>query len=94
MAMPFLIWTSSFQIDELGFEHAHPMPNVPMPDELEDDMTVAMSLGDSAGLSPMARVERPFEMRSVFAPGSEAWGQDRFWNPTWVRFPRTPGGRG
>ena len=31
----------SFQIDEPGFDHAHPMPNVPLPDELEDDVLVA-----------------------------------------------------
>ena len=26
----------SFQVDEIGFEHALPMPNVPLPDELEE----------------------------------------------------------
>lgn len=77
----------SFQVDERGFEHAASMPNVPPPDELEDDMVVAARLPeDHPGLSPMAGRPRPFEMRSVFAPGSRAWEQNRFWNPVWIRF--------
>ncbi len=77
----------SFQITEAGFEHAHPMPNVPLPDELEDDLAVAARLeADRPGLSPMAGRARPFEMRSVFPLGSEAWQSNRFWNPVWIRF--------
>ncbi len=77
----------SFQIDEPGFDHAHPMPNVPMPDELDDDVTVAMSMAEDDGrLSPMARIARPFETRSVFQLGSEAWASDRYWSPVWMRF--------
>ncbi len=77
----------SFQIDEPGFDHAHPMPNVPVPEELEDDVTVAESMAEDDGrLSPMARIARPFETRSVFQLGGEAWAGDRFWSPVWMRF--------
>ena len=37
-------------------------------------------------MSPMAKIDRPFHLRSVFELGSEAWGEDRFWNPTWIKF--------
>lgn len=76
----------SFQIEEVGFDHALSMPNVPLPDELEDDVAVAERLGDDPRLSPTARVARPFETRSVFQLGSEAWSADRRWSPVWVRF--------
>jgi acyl-CoA thioesterase II len=77
----------SFQIQEAGFEHAHAMPNVPPPEELEDDLTVASRLDPGLpGLSPMAGRPRPFEMRSVFTLGTPAWQQNRFWNPVWIRF--------
>jgi acyl-CoA thioesterase-2 len=34
----------------------------------------------------MAGRARPFEMRSVFPLGSDAWQMNRFWNPVWIRF--------
>jgi len=77
----------SFQVDEPGFEHAHLMPNVPPPEELEDDISVVQALPERhPGLSPMAGRPRPFEMRSVFPLGSAAWLENRFWNPVWIRF--------
>jgi acyl-CoA thioesterase-2 len=77
----------SFQIDESGFEHSASMPNVPPPEELEDDMVVVSGLAaDQPNLSPMAGRPRPFETRSVFPLGSEAWMRNRFWNPIWIRF--------
>ena len=79
----------SFQGDELGLDHSSPMPNVPLPDELRSDRDVALSLGGPKAdprLSPMAKIERPFEIRSVFELGSDAWGENRFWNPAWIRF--------
>ncbi len=77
----------SFHQAEPGFEHAHPMPNVPPPEELEDDMAVVARLpGHDPSLSPMAGRARPFEMRSVFPLASEAWRLNRFWNPVWIRF--------
>lgn len=81
----------SFQLPEPGFEHAHPMPNVPPPEELEDDMAVVARLtGRDPSLSPMAGRPRPFEMRSVFPLASEAWHLNRFWNPVWIRFAGDP----
>ncbi len=77
----------SFQVEEQGFEHAHPMPNVPPPEELEDDVAVAARLESRPeSFSPMSGRVRPFETRSVFPLGSEAWQLDRFWNPVWIRF--------
>ena len=84
--------SASFQIQEDGFEHADLMPNVPLPDELEDDLVVAsraLESGDGLrhrGLSPMAGRPRPFEMRSVFPLGSDIWAQNRFFSPVWIRF--------
>lgn len=79
----------SFQIEEQGFEHSASMPNVPPPDELEDDLVVVARLRQRhPNLSPMAGRPRPFETRSVFALGSSAWEKNRFWNPVWIRFAR------
>jgi len=80
--------SASFQVDETGFEHTHAMPNVPPPEELEDDLDIVSRLSERhPGLSPMAGRARPFEMRSVFPLGSPQWQQNRFWNPVWIRFP-------
>ena len=77
----------SFQVGEEGFEHAASMPNVPPPEELEDDMLVAARLSsDHPNLSPMAGRPRPFETRSVFEFGTPAWEENRLWNPVWIRF--------
>ena len=77
----------SFQIDEPGFDHSHPMPNVPLPDELEDDVLVAKEMEDGdPRLSAIVKVERPFETRSVFRLGSPEWALDRFHSPTWIRY--------
>ena len=80
---------ASFQQDEIGLEHSTPMPNVPPPAELREDVEVARELGGPKGdprMSPMAKVDRPFHLRSIFELGSEAWGENRFWNPTWIKF--------
>lgn len=81
----------SFQVAEEGFEHAASMPNVPPPDELEDDMLVAARLAATnpefaRNMSPMAGRPRPFETRSVFEFGTPAWEENRLWNPVWIRF--------
>ena len=82
----------SFHIREQGFEHTRLMPNVPPPEELEDDIVVVSRLTElHPGLSPMAGRPRPFEMRSVFPLGSDAWQLNRFWNPVWIRFCGEPG---
>ncbi len=80
---------ASFHADELGLEHSAPMPNVPPPRELREDVEVARELGGAQAdprMSPMAKVDRPFHLRSVFELGSKAWGEGRFWNPTWIKF--------
>ncbi len=80
----------SFQRAEDGFEHAHPMPNVPPPEELEDDQLGAARLaGQQPDLSPTAARVRPFAMRSIFPLGSPQWQKNRFWNPVWIRFGRS-----
>ena len=79
----------SFHIDEAGFQHSEPMPNVPMPQELRPDDQVAKDLDgsdDDPRLSPMATLERPFEMRSVFQIGSVEWAENRSWSPVWIRY--------
>lgn len=77
----------SFQKAEPGFEHADPVPNVPLPDELEDDVLVARSTHDASRISPFAKRVRPFETRSVFRLGSDEANAARFFNPVWIRFP-------
>jgi acyl-CoA thioesterase-2 len=80
---------ASFQLEELGFEHSAPMPNVPLPEELREDVEVARELGGAEAdprMSPMSKINRPFHLRSVFELGSAAWETDRFWNPTWIKF--------
>ena len=79
----------SFHIDEPGFQHSEPMPNVPTPQELRPDDEVAKALDESDAdprLSPMAKLERPFEMRSVFQVGSVEWAENRSWSPVWIRY--------
>ena len=80
----------SFQRAEDGFEHAHSMPNVPPPEELEDDQLSAAQLtSQQPNLSPIALRVRPFAMRSIFPPGSPQWQKNRFSNPVWIRFARS-----
>ncbi len=74
----------SLQIAEEGMSHALLMPNVPPPEELEDDLVrVAAEPADNPRLSPMAHRERAFEMRSVIGPWEEG---DRLFSPVWMRF--------
>jgi acyl-CoA thioesterase II len=78
---------TSFQIDEPGFSHEDPMPNVPYPEELEDDTVTTQRLGDShRRFGGMGGRERPFQTRSVYALGAPRSERERFWNPVWVRF--------
>lgn len=77
----------SFQIDEIGFEHADPVPNVPLPEELEDDIDVARAIDDDSIIHPWAKRIRPFETRSVFPLGSPQASNPRFFSPVWIRFP-------
>jgi acyl-CoA thioesterase-2 len=79
----------SFQKREDGFEHAASMPNVPPPEELEDDLDFVARL-DPQTITGMMGRPRPFETRSIFPPGGESWRQNRFWNPVWIRFVAEP----
>ncbi len=81
---------ASFQLEEVGVDHAHSMPNVPLPEELSDDALLIAEMDDDPLLSPMARSVRPIEIRSVFQPGTDAWREARSFNPTWFRFPHDP----
>lgn len=77
----------SLHKQEVGFDHALPMPNVPPPEAVEDDEVIAARLPpDTPGLSPMARVQRPFYMRSVFAADAPDFAADRRFNPVWIKF--------
>ena len=79
---------ASFQADELGLEHSAPTQRAATR-ELREDVEVARELGGARAdprMSPMAKVDRPFHLRSVFELGGKAWGEDRFWNPTWIKF--------
>jgi len=77
----------SFQVDEEGFSHEDAMPNVPLPEDLEDDVASVRRLADADPRGHRwARRERPFESRSVYGMGRERASRERFWNPVWLRF--------
>ncbi len=85
--------SASFQKAESGFTHAASMPNVPLPEELDDDVDVAQLVETQnpslAGrLAPNAWRARPFLTRSVYPLGSDEWLQPRRWNPVWIKFRR------
>ena len=58
---------ASFQVPEEGLEHQDPMPTVPSPDEVEDEMTLRLEA--TKNLPPkmreMAQRPRPVELRPV-----------------------------
>jgi acyl-CoA thioesterase-2 len=77
----------SFQVEEEGLSHEAAMPNVPMPEALEDDVAYARrQADDNPHFSPWARRERPFEGRSVYRAGAPRSVHERMWNPVWLRF--------
>ena len=57
----------SFQTPEEGYEHQFPMPNVPPPEELEDETQARLRQADSLpeGLRDWLTRPRPFETRPV-----------------------------
>lgn len=74
----------SLQTAEEGMTHAQQMPNVPPPEELENDLVrAAAEPADNPRLSPAAGRERAFELRHVIAPWEPG---DRMFSPTWMRF--------
>ena len=77
----------SFQVEEAGLSHGAAMPNVPLPETLEDDVAYARRhADDDPHMSPWARRERPFESRSVYRAGTPRPPHERAWNPVWLRF--------
>jgi acyl-CoA thioesterase-2 len=77
----------SFQTEEDGLSHEAAMPNVPLPETLEDDVAYARrQADDNPHFSPWARRERPFESRSVYRAGVRRPPHERMWNPVWLRF--------
>jgi acyl-CoA thioesterase-2 len=59
--------SASFQLDEGGFEHQDPMPDVPPPDQLPTDQERATRLADRLPklVIERATAERAFEIRST-----------------------------
>lgn len=64
---PIFNLSSSFQIEEAGFEHQVTMPTVPGPDNLESESELSKRIEDHipAKLKPIALAERPIETRPV-----------------------------
>jgi len=75
---------ASFQVVESGLSHQMPMSDVPSPDELEDDVIIAIRNGVT---NPWLLRQRPFEMRSTAQLAEPQ--KNRFENPVWIKF-RTP----
>jgi len=74
----------SLQIAEHGMSHALLMPNVPPPEELEDDLLrAAREPRTNPRLGPMSLVKRAFETRSVIGPWEAG---ERLFSPVWMRF--------
>ena len=74
----------SFQIRESGYQHSLPMPNVPPPEELEDDVEVAVNMKSAQdNMSPMAKIQSLFRLDQFSA---RIRVERRFNNPVWVKF--------
>ena len=58
---------ASFQVDEGGFDHQDPMPEVPPPEQLRSEREMALAMADKLppGLRAQATAERPIEIRPV-----------------------------
>lgn len=84
---PILTMTASFHVAEEGLTHQVPMPDVPPPEELEDDRIQLAARMRDAGVTwhdPYA-VQRPLEMRSV---GGVDWldrGNETAISNSWIR---------
>jgi acyl-CoA thioesterase-2 len=58
---------ASFQVEEPGFEHQDPMPEVPPPESLASERDLAIAVADRlpATLRAIATADRPIEIRPV-----------------------------
>jgi acyl-CoA thioesterase-2 len=63
---PIFALSASFQLDEPGFEHADPMPDVPDPESLPTFFEQTASVRDKMG--PFGRMPRPIDIRYVSEP--------------------------
>jgi acyl-CoA thioesterase-2 len=64
---PILNMSCSFQIDEAGFAHQDPMPDVPPPESLPSEHERALALADRLppGMRERITAERPFDVRTT-----------------------------
>jgi acyl-CoA thioesterase-2 len=60
------VLSASFQLPEVGLEHADEMPEVPPPEQLDDLATWARRSGDTA--ASITRVARSFDLRYIIPP--------------------------
>ena len=58
---------ASFQVEEAGFEHQDPMPDVPPPESLKSERDLAIAVADRLPetLRAIATADRPIEIRPV-----------------------------
>jgi acyl-CoA thioesterase-2 len=78
---PIFTLAASFQVEEPGYDHGAPMPDVPAPETLPSEIEVLDTLHPELpeGVRRMLRVERPIEVRSATPLG---------WLDATVREPR------
>jgi acyl-CoA thioesterase-2 len=64
---PIFSLEASFQVDESGFDHQDPMPDVPAPETLRSEREMAIALADRLpeSVRAIATAERPIEIRPV-----------------------------
>ncbi len=77
--------SASFHVEESGLIHQTDMPEVLLPEELEDDRLVIARVENIKDLSSSwATRERAFEIRSAYQADKPR--PDDINNPTWIRF--------
>lgn len=64
---PIFSLSASFQVDEVGLDHADTLPEVPGPEGLASELELARRVADRLppGLREMAMADRPIEIRPV-----------------------------
>ena len=77
---------ASFQVEEAGFDHQDPMPDVPGPDELRDASEYHPEGEIPEKLSRFVMRQRPFEFRPVHAPAFVTADPQPPYQQTWFRF--------
>ena len=81
------VLSASFQLPEVGLEHADEMPEVPPPEQLDDLASWARRSGDTA--ASITRVARSFDLRFITPPIWAARAGRRIGSPVcdqlWMR---------